>query len=414
MKRYITTCFLLLSPVLGYGATMDTFGFGARGCSLLGYSALADDFSAIYHNPAGIGFNKDATLGIGFLYGLTNLKYDGLERDIEPVRGFMVGYSTPLGQGKLSKAFSIGIGIYLPTNKVIEVESYSSKVPQFIMYDNRQDVLGLFLGVAFRAHKTLSLSGGIDALADLDVNMSMNFTSQEEPIKIKGPMPGRIAAVAGLMFRPLDFLSFGVTFRDEIMVEITFVDNIVLLGETPIKLKGTVTDFYRPRILTGGIAYSYKEIFKAGIDIVFQQYSRFRAPVFVAELEGNEELTEALGLETTNKPNFNNTVSPRAGIEVNPIDYLSIRLGYAYVPTPVPPQKGKSNYMDSDKSIISFGLGFHFHDPLGLLEKPVSINSFFQAHILDKGYIVKEEIPGISHSWDGEVFSMGIEMIYRF
>ncbi len=405
---------LCLIPLYARGATSDLYGFGARGSSLLGYSAIADDFSAVYYNPAGIAFNKDAQLGIGFFYGLTRLVYDdNTKKDIDPIRGIMVGYSTPLGQGTLSKAFSMGLGIFLPTSYVIEVETYSSKKPQFIMYDNTGDVLNLLVAIAFRPHKTLSISGGIEALADLNVDMKMNLTDRDEPIKIKSPMPGRVAGMASIMFRPFDFLSFGLKFIDEIMVKISFTDAIIFLGTTPVTLSGYVIDHYRPQMLTGGIGYLYKDLLKADLDIVFSRYSRFRAPVFVTKLEGAEDVGEALGLESSNKPNFNDTVSPRIGIEITPIDYLSIRVGYAYVPTPVPPQRGESNYMDSDKSIISFGLGFHFMDPLGLLEKPVSINSFLQAHILDRG-TTQKELPAVDHTWDGEVFTMGIEMLYRF
>lgn len=413
MKKAIIVLTGLLMHLSAYAAVQENFGFGARGCSLLGYTALADDHSAVYYNPAGMAFNKDANLGIGFFYGIPKLMYDGIKRDIDPIRGFMVGYSTPLGQGTLSKAFSLGIGIYLPTSMVIEVETYSSRKPQFIMYDNKNDVLGLFAGIAFRPHKTLSIAAGIEALADLNVNMEMKFTDREEPIKVKAPMPGRVAAMGSIMFRPLNFLSFGLRFIDEIMVKISFVDNVVFLGTTPVKLSGYVIDHFRPQMLTGGVAYNYRDLFRAGVDVVFSRYSRYRAPVFVSVMEGAEDVGESLGLESSNKPGFNDTVSPRIGIEITPIDYLSIRVGYAYVPTPVPPQKGESNYMDSDKSVISFGLGFHFMDPLGLLEKPVSINSFFQAHILDRGAAIKE-IPAPSHEWDGEVYTMGIEMLYRF
>jgi long-chain fatty acid transport protein len=412
MKKIVLVV-LLLTPFVARGATSDLYGFGARGCSLLGYSAIADDFSAVYYNPAGIAFNKDAQLGIGFFYGVPKLMYDNNKRDIDPIRGVVAGYSTPLGQGTLSKAFSIGLGIFLPTSYVIEVETYSSRTPQFIMYDNTADVLNLFAAIAFRPHKTLSISGGIEALADLNVDMTMNLTNQDEPIKVKAPMPGRVAGMAGIMFRPFNFLSFGLKFIDEIMVKISFVDNVIFLGTTPVKLSGYVIDHYRPQMLTGGVGYIYKDILRVNLDVVFSRYSRFRSPVFVTKLEGAEEVGEALGLESSNKAGFNDTVSPRIGIEVTPVDYLSIRVGYAYVPSPVPPQRGESNYMDSDKSIISFGLGFHFTDPLGLLEKPVSINSFFQAHILDRG-TTEKQIPAVNHIWDGEVYTMGIEMLYRF
>lgn len=412
MKRLMVLLFLL-TPSLLRGAVTDSFGFGARGSSLLGYSAIADDFSAIYYNPAGMGFNKDATVGIGFLYGTPSLTYDGIKRDIDPIRGIVVGFSTPLGQGTLSRAFSAGLGIYLPTSYIAEIETYSSRTPQFIMYDNRNDVIVIIAGIAFKPHKTLSLSVGLETIADLNLNIKIDLTNKDEPIKIKSPMPGRIAGMASLMFRPLDFLSFGLKFLDEIMIKITHAGNVVFLGTTPVKLSGYTIDHFRPQILTGGVGYIYKDLLRADFDIVFSRYSRFRAPVFVAKMEEAEDVGAALGLESSNDPNFNDTISPRIGVEVTPIDYLSIRVGYAYVPTPVPPQRKESNYMDSDKSVISFGLGFHFKDPLGLFEKPVSINSFFQAHILDRG-VTEKALPAINHTWDGEVYTMGIEMLYRF
>lgn len=415
MKRW---CFLLLvigaiASAKGYGGALDTYGFGARAMGMGAYTACGYDFSSVFYNPSAIAFNPKSTFGIGFLYAGTDLLYNDIKKEIDPVRGVMVGLSMPVGRGKLSEFLFVGLGIFLPIDHVIRVESYSSRTPQFIMYENRSQRVSLLVSAAIKPHRTLALSLGVEALADLDVQMVMDLTNETEPIKITSPMPGRAALLASITFKPWDFLSFGVSFRDYIMVKISFSDDVRLAGDTFVSLAGYLMDFYRPQTISGGIAYHYKDILTASFDLVFSRYSKFRAPVFVAITKGMEELGQTLNLESDNLPHFNNTLSPRVGLEINPVDFFSIRLGYAFVPTPVPPQKWESNYMDSDKSVLHFGLGFHFKDPLGVIEEPISLNSFLQVHLLDRGVIMKE-IPAPAISFDGEVYAAGAEVVFRF
>ena len=58
---------------------------------------------------------------------------------------------------------------------------------------------------------------------------------------------------------------------------------------------------------------------------------------------------------------------------------LHLRAGYAYEPSPVPPQRGRTNFVDCDKHTFATGVGLMFHGMEALLPQPLELDLAFQA-----------------------------------
>ena len=78
------------------------------------------------------------------------------------------------------------------------------------------------------------------------------------------------------------------------------------------------------------------------------------------------------------EPDFHDIFIPRLGVEATVLDHpvvnLVVRGGYSYEPSPVPPQRGRTNYADTDKHGLSVGLGVELHILENLLPEPIQID----------------------------------------
>jgi long-chain fatty acid transport protein len=77
---------------------------------------------------------------------------------------------------------------------------------------------------------------------------------------------------------------------------------------------------------------------------------------------------------------------PRLGLEyrlpLSPDFDLPLRAGYVYEHSPVPPQTGVTNYVDTDRHVLSAGTGFVWKEPGVLVPGNVRFDLHAQYSIL--------------------------------
>ena len=87
---------------------------------------------------------------------------------------------------------------------------------------------------------------------------------------------------------------------------------------------------------------------------------------------------------------------------------LRPRVGFAYQPTPIPDQTGFHNHLDSDRLIVSGGIGFHWHrlrlDLAGQLHD-LAARTHTKAADTDPGH---PGFPRISHT--GHILFFAVEL----
>lgn len=121
----------------------NSFLIGERAAGMGGaYTAISDDPSGIYYNPAGVAFSKGGEMNVsttGYyleqikidsVSGINNYQYEGKNSDI--INGFL-GLTNKVEF--LGKKFYIGFGVYVPDNKNvytkinINIPSYYENIP---------------------------------------------------------------------------------------------------------------------------------------------------------------------------------------------------------------------------------------------------------------------------------------------
>ena len=113
---------------------------------------------------------------------------------------------------------------------------------------------------------------------------------------------------------------------------------------------------------------------------------------------------------------FHDIYVPRFGAEFLLNKYLTLRGGYWYQPTPVPDQRGITNYADADRHSISVGGSVSAFLPRKYIDGPIRIDFVFQAQILEKRMVTKDdpEDPVGNYSISGETFFGGAYLKYIF
>jgi hypothetical protein len=85
---------------------------------------------------------------------------------------------------------------------------------------------------------------------------------------------------------------------------------------------------------------------------------------------------------------FEDTVSPRMGLEYASSDNTDLRLGFGYDPTPVPEQDGRTNHVDNDRFRTSVGARHGFT----IADRSLEVSWFLQFHLLPQRETNKREL----------------------
>jgi long-chain fatty acid transport protein len=245
-KQKIITLFLALSIISGIALAngLNLNGLGTRAVSMGGaFIGLADDFSLVYWNPAGAGFLKKPLYGAYLTdliptnrYSLVippNLSLEAKTR-LSHYLGFLTAYYRPLSDNLV-----VGLGIYTPAGLGANwrgedfkpltggvAYDWTSKVGLFTI----SPLLGWKLNEWISLGATFNLNYGMFSLkrwaGEAEINDSMVDLGQYDE-SLHGWGWG---LTLGLLARPADWFSFGLTVKTSNRVKFKGQAEMVLLG----------------------------------------------------------------------------------------------------------------------------------------------------------------------------------------
>jgi long-chain fatty acid transport protein len=425
---------LLLAPS-AQASIFDVYGMGARGLAMGGsLTTLARDHTATFYNPAALARSKQAVLGGSFVLTLPSLdvRPTRSNEEYEPVlpesfSGITLGWVFPLG-GIFESRFAFGVSVYIPTINLVRAEALDPQLPQFYLYQNLPDHLVILAGVAYEPVEWLSLGVGVQILADvfghayLEVDIiNGNFDAIDMRIELRP----KVAATAGLHLKPIDGLEFGVTYRQEIGLEFGLPAEVDAGGGISLGLSVGGTVLYSPHQINVGVSYHFSEIaLTASAELDVALWSMAPDPSPRIEVDFGGVILDAFGLDTALDVrtgatpldlNFRDTLTPRVGLEWEPLEWLRVRGGYYYRPTPAPYATGAYNYLDNDVHAFSLGLGFLFPDPAND-ERAISLDIGNQLAVLPRRSVRKENAldPVGDFEHDGMTYSLNVTVTHTF
>ncbi len=362
---------LLLAPASSFGAGFALFEHGARAVALGGaFGATADDPTAIYYNPAGIGFLQGTQYAVGVYFITETSTFSGAN----PYPG--AGYSVDLKKqiffpphlyltGQLTQNLRWGFGVFTPFGLgTWWPNDYAGKY-----IAKRTDLKSFDLNpvLAYRVSDNLSLAVGFDYLiSDVDLTRS---------IGVVNPYTQRVAEVgqvhldatvhaghgwnAALLAKLGGGVSFGASYRSNIEVKYVgtasftqfptgyadfdaIVATQVPFGQAPrAKTRVNFPDEARVALAWHGQKWGVEG------DFVRMGWSSFdKLPIAVS---GYPALSE------TRIENYTDSDTYRMGVEYKSSPDLWWQLGFLYDKNPVPTRAVSVLLPDSDRKAISIG-----------------------------------------------------------
>lgn len=404
MRRVFLIAILLL-PAPAAADAVSVYGLGSRAMGMAGaFSALADDYSAVWYNPAGLAQidTLDMGLGMTFLSGSFSGLGDVVIGESDEIAGepsygsLRPGISDDGGlQGGLAvglaERVALGIAFHLPSTRFLaKLRSRPQSEPRYLMYDYRPERFSLLMGVGVRVYAGLHLGVGANVMFGPRGIVQMSpMDPNGGHAEIDLTFRPRVAAQAGLLWQITDSVHLALVFRDEMPHGELDLDMSARLPFAAIAARMHSVIFFGPRQFTMGWAWRPHPEVALDLDLTWLQWSRFRdASLSVdAEIEGGNPLP----FVPVEDPGFHDSLRLGIGGEWTALRWsrpswiesllVVVRAGYSYANSPAPTQTGAMNLLDSDVHLAAVGLGIEFVDLLGF-GRSYSLDAHLQVHAL--------------------------------
>lgn len=390
----VTAALGVIGPQVARANLFETFGAGARSQGMAGaVGAVTADYAATFHNPAGLALGPaSAGMGLHGAYDRTTIllmpRPDGYDppgygarlspRDDTDGSGVTGGMTFGFSLLPFDDDFAVGAMVRVPfegfanidTRFADEREQYFDNQLRFGLLSGRLRSEMIALGMAYRwhygDHAWLSMGVGLLMLPAVTTVNDIYTPNAADPSVVDAnfgiEQTLEQAVVAGLIIEPWSWLRIGLTFQDEVFQSVDATNRILLGGneDEPILQDLAVAQHYTPPRLAGSLALQ-GEGWLVTLEGTWLGWSRY--------LDEHAETPE---------PAFDDTINWRLGFEMPMGDESSARFGAGWVPTPVPPQTGRSNHVDTDRLVLSAGGGRSFE----LWEESFRLDAAVQVHAL--------------------------------
>jgi long-subunit fatty acid transport protein len=360
-----------LTGVRGAGATTASIsGPGPRAQALAGAGATLDlGYEAAFQNPAALAFAEQPALSLG--YGVTDTRLY-LQRGSEVEERFdtdqlqltLLGFVLPLRLGE--QQLVLGMASVSPSGFVARADLPLAEQPQFPLLVSRRQAIDVDLGLGIRPWRFLALGVGVRALSTLSGSAAVERVDGRSVTRVDDVLEPVLAPHAGVSAFFGESETFSVVWRAPLRADFDVELAAVDLDATQLpalNLAGVA--HYDPLSLGAEYAHHFDD-WSALFGVVYQRYSD--APALLPRtVDCPQDRPDCLAL-AGHSPKFEDTfdlhVAARYGLELTAVARAELRVGYAYLPSPLPEQRGAENLLDSARHRLALGYGLTLSKPL--------------------------------------------------
>jgi long-chain fatty acid transport protein len=306
------------------------------------------------------------------------------------------------------------------------------------MYDNRPQRLFINVNLAVQPLPWLHIGAGINFLTHTRGTVNLEGLIFIDEVA-RSTLPTSVAVdfitvrypSAGLLFTPNDSWSLGLSFRDQVSVELNLgakvAGALVLSGaQLPgsFELTSLNHNLFSPRQLWLGGTWRPHHSLLLSLDLGWLQWSNFPSPTAKVTLDLDIDQFPSDGLLpppiTVLDPNFHDIAAARLAAEftlaVGSAGELMFRAGYGFEPSPAPDQRGGTNYVDAAKHALAAGVGLTIDGWSSYVDAPLSIDVAAQWILLAEREYLKDSPADVvgDFSADGRLLSLAATVRWRF
>ncbi|MFZ4577542.1 MAG: OmpP1/FadL family transporter [Myxococcota bacterium] len=401
----VCTTYLWVAPA-AHATSMELYGFGPRATALAGTAeAVADDFYALYANPANLAYAKHIHFGYGTDAVWNRMSVDRNDPTGDyptrlPSHNWLghVGVSTPLGGWAKDKA-AFGLAFHMPLSGVTRLDALDHRTPQLVMYDTLGDRLTLLAGAAVRPWPWLSFGAAVQLLTTLEGQARVDLAVLDHRVtrkELQVELLTRPYPILGVTVQPREDIRLAAVWRaeSEVRYRQPLAVRVEDVGELAFVLEGV--GLWLPDTLA--VAGSWQRgpwLVTAGA--VWARWSQLPplAPAVVLRLDDRELVSQQgkadLLVDMQNTPvpiGARDILQPRAGVEWQR-GGMVWRAGVQYRPTPLPKADGAATYLDAPATTVALGAGVQLADPLELARRPLQIDAALGWTVLSRRTVQK-------------------------
>jgi len=366
LKHRIVTLFVFLvlcsSTVFAGGFQLNEHGSKPLGLGGA-FTAIVDDASAVYWNGAGMSFLE----GTNFILGAALIGPSTTFRGVAPAvdKSYMVSqvFYPPhfFATHQITESFSVGLGASVPFG--LGTLWKDDWVGRYLAVETELQTIAVPLVVSYKILDNLSISAGGSyhhASVIISRGTSLAPLEGEAFIKLEGDESSAFGYNFGLLWKPLDILSIGASFRSE--VDFSFTGTAEAEGPEQVASSLPSGDISAklttPLNIQGGIAVRVIKNLRLSADFQWVGWSSY----------------DTLAVDFKD-PAFDDLSSPRLykdsyiirfGGQYDFNDELSLLGGVYYDKMPVEPEYLNPSLPDSDRLGFSIGVDAKITDNLGV------------------------------------------------
>ncbi len=371
MKLRVTvSTVLLLSVVLTSQAAAGGFQLnehGARAMAQAGaFAARANDPSALFFNPAGLSFQRGTQIMAGATiiapsytyYGPSNLnsneKWEMNNNVFTPPNLYI---TNTWNDGAL-KGLAIGIGVTTPFG--LGTEWDDDWIGRSVTREIELQTFFIMPTVSYAINDMISVGVGANiVISNVMLRRAVTNFDTELDLELEGDGDLGYSFNAGILFRPIENVSVGFTYRSE--TELDFEGTSDFHAPTTLQALfpggDVTTGLTLPETWFAGVAWSPIENFDLEFDYQFIGWSSYDelAIDFSTDAANTPGVAQS---DVASPKDYENTFIARFGLEYRiPATGIALRGGYFFDNNPVPDKSLEPLLPDSDRHGLNIGVG---------------------------------------------------------
>lgn len=358
MKKLLVAMLAITGISFGQGYQVNLQGQVQQGMGSAG-AALPIGASSMFYNPGASAFVNRNDIEIGGTGVISNILYTDANngeswRSNSPVGTPFAAYG--LFKPSDSSNIRLGLAVYTPFGSTVSYED--EWTGRFAL--TRLELMSIFVQptVSFKITDQISLGAGLIysyGKVNLQRDLPITFANGDyASAELAGQGHG-FGFNTGLFYKPSDLLSFGLSYRSEINMN---VDNGQATFNVPESLDSNFPDgafassLPLPQVVTLGVGLTPNSSWTYALDVNYVGWSSYDTLAF--DYENNTESLE----DTKSAREYKNAFAFRAGSQYILKDKYIFRLGLSYAITPV--QEGYVTPETPDNNRLSYtaGLGY--------------------------------------------------------
>jgi long-chain fatty acid transport protein len=370
---------LIVAAPLARGSGFLIYEHNAAAQAMGGaFIAVANNPSAIFHNPAGLAWLEGTQVSVGGTFfmpkgsvSLPNWPIPAYRKIDQEGRTLFTPnfYLTH----KFSNKLAAGIGVFVPYGLGTKWSDPKHFPLRYIGTSNDMKTIFVNPTVAYKINENFAIGLGVSYIHS---SLSLDLVRRPQikhpvygvvlwegdvPASVDGASGDTFGFNAGILYK-FEKFSFGFNWRSgfdlkyEGKLKLDWSNLPALLKAViPVPNEGDVsTKFKFPHILGVGITYNATDKLLLSADVHYVLWSRYDKYVIEVTYTGlpgeSEEVTE----------DWKDSILLRGGLQYQLNESLALRTGILYDQTPQPEKSVDANLPDADRVALTGGIGYKF------------------------------------------------------